>query len=314
MNKSEIMNKASLSIGKASLTLKKHSPEILVVSGIVGAVVSAVLACKATTKVEDILAETKEKLDDVHEVFENEAHSEEYSKEDKAKDLTIIYIQTGVKLLKLYGPAIALAALSITSILAGNNILRKRNVAISAAYAAIDKTFNEYRERVKERFGCDIDQELRYNLQPKEITEIVTDENGEKKEVKKVIKTPGEGEKLYARCFDESNPNWQKDADFNLTFLKGVEQWATNKLRAKGFLSLNEVYEALGFNETPFGQVIGWYYDPKDDKKSGVGYVDFNMFDHNNDCKRAFIYGDERSVWLDFNVDGNILEAISKRS
>ena len=43
MNKSEIMNKASLVIGKASLTLKKHSPEILVVSGIVGAVVRFVL-------------------------------------------------------------------------------------------------------------------------------------------------------------------------------------------------------------------------------------------------------------------------------
>lgn len=315
MNKGEIMNKVNLAFGKVSLKFKKHSPEILVVSGIVGAVVSAVLACKATTKAEDILAETREKLDDVHAVFENEDYSEEeYSRNDKAKDQVIIYIQTGAKLLKLYGPAISLGILSIISILAGNNILRKRNVAISAAYAAIDKTFNEYRERVRERFGYDIDQELRYNLQSKEITENVTDENGEKKEVKKVIKTPGEGEKLYARCFDESNPNWQKDADFNLTFLKGVESWATNKLRAKGFLSLNEVYEALGFNETPAGQVIGWYYDPKDEKNSGVGYVDFNIFDHSNDCKRAFIYGDERSVWLDFNVDGNILEMIAKRS
>lgn len=321
MNKGEIMNKASLAIGKVSLTLnrkrlslKKRSPDILVVSGIIGVVVSAVLACKATTKAEDILSETKEELDKVHDVFESEDYSEEeYSKKDKAKDLTIIYVQTGVKLFRLYGPAIALATLSITSILAGNNILRKRNVAISAAYAAIDKTFNEYRERVRERFGYDIDQELRYNLQSKEITETVTDENGEKKEVKKVIKTPGDGESLYSRCFDETNVNWQKDADFNMTFLKQIESWATSRLRTRGFLSLNEVYDALGFKETAIGQVIGWYYDPKDNKNSGVGYVDFNIFDHSNDCKRAFLYGDERSVWLDFNVDGNILETISKR-
>ena len=54
-----------------------------------------------------------------------------YSIEDSKKDLSVVYLQTGVKLAKLYAPAVALGALSITGILASNNILRKRNVALN---------------------------------------------------------------------------------------------------------------------------------------------------------------------------------------
>ena len=64
---------------------------------------------------------------------------ESYPLKIQKGDLTLIYVQTGVKFAKLYGPSVVLRALSITSILASNNILRKRNVALGAAYVAIDK-------------------------------------------------------------------------------------------------------------------------------------------------------------------------------
>ena len=101
---------------------------------------------------------------------------EQYSSEDAKKDLAIVYVQTGVKFAKLYGPSVVLGALSITSILASNNILRKRNVALGAAYAAIDKGFKEYRSRVIERFGEEVDRELKYNLKAKKFDETVIDE------------------------------------------------------------------------------------------------------------------------------------------
>lgn len=100
--------------------------------------------------------------------------------------MAIVYVQTGVKFAKLYGPSVVLGVLSITSILASNNILRKRNVALGAAYAAIDKGFKEYRSRVIERFGEEVDRELKYNLKAKKFDETVIDEEtGKEKKIKK---------------------------------------------------------------------------------------------------------------------------------
>ena len=167
-NKTEIMKSVNGVASKAVMKLKKHSPEILVVAGIAGTVVSAVLACKATTKVAEILDETKGTLDTIHEGMETGAiNGQEYTTEDGKKDTVVVYAQTGMKLAKLYAPAIILGTLSITSILASNNILRKRNVALGAAYAAIDKSFKEYRGRVIERFGEQVDTELKYGIKAK---------------------------------------------------------------------------------------------------------------------------------------------------
>lgn len=188
-NKTEIMKSVNGVASKAVMKLKKHSPEILVVAGIAGTVVSAVLACKATTKVAEILDETKGTLDTIHDGMETGAiNGHEYTNEDGKKDTVEVYAQTGMKLAKLYGPAIILGTLSITSILASNNILRKRNVALGAAYAAIDKSFKEYRGRVIERFGEQVDTELKYGIKAKKFEEIEVDpETGKEKKVKKTV-------------------------------------------------------------------------------------------------------------------------------
>ena len=149
-NKTEIVKSVSGAMNKTMMKVRKHSPEILVVAGIAGTVVSAIIACKATTKVNKIVEDTKNDIDKVHTATKTGVTEagESYSAEDSKKDLTIIYVQTGIKFAKLYAPAVILGTLSITSILASNNILRKRNVALGAAYAAIDKSFKEYRSRV----------------------------------------------------------------------------------------------------------------------------------------------------------------------
>ena len=65
--KSDIMANMSRSIHKVGFKLKKYSPEILVVTGVVGIVASTVMACKATSKVQDIIDETKETVDTIHD-------------------------------------------------------------------------------------------------------------------------------------------------------------------------------------------------------------------------------------------------------
>ncbi len=59
MTLNQLTTTATRVFHKAGLQLKKHSPEILVVTGVVGTVVSAVMACKATTKLHAVLDDTK---------------------------------------------------------------------------------------------------------------------------------------------------------------------------------------------------------------------------------------------------------------
>lgn len=309
MNKTEVMNKMSRNLHKFGFKFKKHSPEILAIAGVVGIVASGVMACKASTKLSGVIEETKEQLDQVHDYVEKNGFSDKYTEEDSKKDTAIIYTQTAVKLVKLYGPAVILGTLSITAMLTSNKILRKRNIALAAAYTTVDKAFKDYRGRVIERFGEELDRELKYNLETKEIEEVVTDENGEETTVKKTVMAMDPNDiSEYARFFDESCPNWSKSPFYNATFLKHQQNYANDLLKSQGYLFLNEVYKMLGIPATPAGQVVGWIYDEKN--PVGDNFVDFGLYDSKDEDKRLFINGHERTILLDFNVDGNILDMI----
>lgn len=313
MKKLAIVNTMTTGFHKTGLKLKKHSPEILVAAGVIGTVASAVMACKATLKLNDILEDTKEQVNCIHDGMNDGAvNGHEYSVEDGKKDLTIVYTQTAVKVAKLYAPSVALGVLSITSILASNNILRKRNVALAAAYTTIDKSFKEYRNRVIERFGKEVDHELKYNIKKQKVEETVTDpETGKEKKVKKTIDVAGpELASPYARFYDDGCTSWEKDPEANLFFLRAEQNLANDRLRARGYLFLNEVYERLGIPTTKAGQVVGWIYDPENPDHQGDNYVDFGIYDINREKSRDFVNGYERVILLDFNVDGDILDQI----
>ena len=280
-------------------------------AGVAGAVTSAVMACKATTKLSGILEESKKEINQIHEYVDEHGFSEEYTEDDSKKDLTIVYAHTGLNLVKLYAPSVILGALSIASILASNNIIRKRNMALAAAYAAVDSNFKDYRKRVIERFGKELDKELKYNIKAKEIEETVVDENGEETVVKKTVNTATiEGHSEFAKFFDEQSSCWSKDADYNLMFLNRVQDQANDKLKARGHLFLNEVYDMLDIPRTRAGAIVGWIYDKN--REDSDGFVDFGLYDNalNDEAKRLFINGNERSVLLDFNVDGVIYDLI----
>lgn len=311
MNTTAIMTKVTGTASKIGFKCKKYSPEVLVVAGVVGAVASAVMACRATLKVDQIMDETKEKIDKIHDATEKgvtEAGAS-YSAEDSKKDLTIVYIQTGLKFAKLYGPAVALGALSIGSILTSNHILRKRNIALGAAYAAIDRSFKDYRSRVIERFGEEVDRQLKYNIKSQKIEEKVVDpETGKEKKVKQTVETT-DGTAFgspYARFYDDGCKGWEKDAEMNLLFLRAEQNFANDRLRTRGYLFLNEVYERLGIPTTRMGQCVGWVYDPKNPDHNGDNFVDFGIYDIYREKARDFVNGRERVILLDFNVDGDI--------
>lgn len=301
-NKTEIMKSVNGVTSKAVMKLKKHSPEILIVAGIAGTVVSTVLACKATTKVAEILDETKNTLDTIHEGMKTGTiNGKEYTTEDGKKDTVIVYAQTGMKFAKLYGPAIVLGTLSISSILASNNILRKRNVALGAAYAAIDKSFKEYRGRVIDRFGEQVDTELKYGIKAKKFEETEVDpETGKEKKVKKTVMVVDPNlQSDYAVYFDNKSRNYETNPDYNRMFLKAQQAFANDKLQTRGHLFLNEVLDDLDLPRTPAGQIVGWTKDGPD------GYVNFRIVEVERETKDG---RHEPALLLDFNVEGNIWE------
>lgn len=312
MAKTEFMNKMSRTVNRLGMNVRKHSPEILLVTGIVGVAATTVLACKATTKLDKVIEKNKSSVDQIKTYVSENGYSEEYTEQDYKKDLTIVYTKSAVDLVKLYGPAVLLGAASIGCILASHNIVHKRNVALAAAYASVDNSFKDYRKNVIDRFGKELDRELKFNIKSEERENVVTNEDGTEAIAKETVTTAKVNtDSDYARFFAEGQMGWEKDPEHNLYFLKCQERIANEKLQERGHLFLNEVYDLLDIPRTQAGQIMGWVYDP--DNADLDNYVDFGIYDLHNERKRAFVNGHECNILLDPNVEGNVWDLMRIR-
>jgi hypothetical protein len=294
--------------GRKMLVLQKHAPEIMLVAGVVGVVGSAVLACRATLKVDVVIDDTKGKLDRIKKGKETMDEAT-YPQKSYLQDLTTTYVQAGMEFAKLYGPAVVLGTISIGCIVGSHGIMRKRNFAMIAAYKAVEKSFMDYRNRIINKFGTETDRLAKNGITQSELTTIEMDEKGKNKKTVKVVENIDPNNiSEYAKLFDESNKNWSKDPFYNQTFLKTIQNYANDILTLRGHITLNEVYEMLGMEHSDAGLVVGWVKDCG----VGDGYIDFGVFDNDGNPKaRDFVAGFERSVLLDFNVDGVVYGLIS---
>ena len=303
----QIIKSAGNFVLKHTVKIRKYAPEILTGVAAVGTIAGTVMACKATTKLEPIIDDAKEQIEDIHKVaLDTKDDDEPY---DPKKDLAHAYISTGIAVVKLYAPAAGVIALSLTSMFASTGISRKRNISLAAAYAAVSQGFADYRQRVIEKYGQDTDQELKYGIENKEISEqVIDEETGKKRKVKKGIKViNGKQYSDYARIFDEYNPEWKDNAERNLYFLNCQQRYANDLLKARGYLTLNEVYSSLGFEPTTAGVHVGWVYKPNGND-NGDNYIDFGIFDVSKPAVKDFLDGYEPAIVLDFNVDGYIYD------
>ena len=279
------------------LFLQAKSPEIMLAAGVIGFGVTVVTACRATLKLEDILEKGKEDLEKV-----NEFEHEEYSEKDREKDKVIIYIRTTVDVVKQYTVPILFGTASIVLLVKSHNIQSQRIAGLSAAYAAVDRAFTTYRARVVEKYGEDIDREMRYGV---EKVDVVNPETGKTKVTKRV--SP-EDPSMYAVFFDPKSRNWGKDVESNYVFIRATQRYANDLLVARGHLFLNEVYDMLDIPRTTAGQVVGWLHVKGN---TGDNFVDFGLF-RDNDQVRDFMNGREGSILLDFNVDGVVHDLIDQ--
>ena len=292
--------------GRGGLLLKRYAPEILTGVGLIGMTLGAVVAVKQTLKLESTVQSAEVRVNNVKETRSLAVGNDDvevYSDEQYRKDLYRAYLTNVLEFTKLYGPAVSLFIAGAGSVLAGHGIMRKRNVALVAAYNAVEKSFALYRARVIEDLGEDKDRDYRLG-----ITE--TFEKGEDGIKTSIIDVDPTRMSKYARVFDETNPQWQDEPGYNQFFLTSEQNYINDKLLAMGHVFLNEVYDRLGFDRTQEGSVVGWFVEP-----NGVGdtFIDFGIYDASSQAKRHFVNGYERSIWLDFNVDGVIFDKIGKR-
>ena len=296
-----IPNAASLRVGRQLLLTQKHSPTILFAGGVVGVLATTVMASRATLKLEDTLADHASKLQIAKDLRASD--NPDYSEADYRQDMTILYSRAVVDVTKLYAPAVLVGAASIIALTGSHKILTSRNAALTAAYAALDKGFREYRHRVVKEFGPEVDQRLRYDTEERAVTQVTPD--GSKKEVK-VLRAGPDNISIYARFFDDLCSSWSRTPEFNHLFLRCQQNYANDLLRSRGHIFLNEVYDMVGIERSKAGAVVGWVIS----KDGGDNYVDFGIFDGNNPRARDFVNGREGSILLDFNVDGVIYDKI----
>jgi hypothetical protein len=278
--------KATLKTAKVLKPVKtvahRYGPEILTGVGITSGIGTVVLASKATLELESL-------VDIARANIQNAPDSKAAAK---------ARIDGIMSIAKLYSPAATLGAVSVVSILGAHGIMRKRNVALAAAYKALDASFNEYRKRVVAELGEEKDFEFRQGMETKERTR-----NGEKVQVTTV--DPNK-HSVYARYFDELSTEWSKQPEYNLVLLRSKQNYWNDRLQIDGFVFLNDVYEDLGLERTQAGQMVGWSLK----HANSDGYIDFNIYDFSSQKAREFVNGKERSILLDFNVDGVIINDI----
>lgn len=288
-------------VGRQVLVASKHSPKIMFGVGIAGVVSTAVFAAKGTLRLEYVLAEAESKLRTAKEVHENPPEGIEYSDQAYLSDRAIILTRTAGNLVKIYWPALVSGVVTVGALTGSHVVLNRRNTGLMAAYAAIEKGFSEYRTRVADELGEDKEREFRYGTETREVAKDT--KQGTK--IEHITHVGPEGASIYAKFFDEGNSNWSRDPEYSRVFLQAQQAYYNNRLQAKGYVFLNEVYEALGLERTRAGQTVGWIVG-KDGKDN---FIDFGLF-ANRPVARDFINGREGSILLDFNVDGIILDKI----
>lgn len=286
-------------VAKTVLQAEQNSPALLFGAGITLGVATVVTACRATLKIEDVLVDHEKTVADIKTVVHVN-----YSERDRRQDMMHVYIRTAARVTKLYGPSLVLGVASVACLTKSHRILSSRNAALTAAYTAVDRMLKEYRVRVREEVGEEKEREIYYNVE--KCDEDFVDANGDLK-TKKVKRA--KGTHMYQRLFGPGNHNWNPNADYNIAFLRSVQNHLNERLQARGHLMLNEAYDELGLSRTSAGTQVGWLWQ----KGSGDNYVDFGIWDDKQvDGTIAYMRGMEEEILIDFNVDGAIWKRVEE--
>ncbi len=277
-------------LGQTEYFLRKNGPTILTGAGVAGFMGTTYLVGKAVLKAQEPIKELKVKIQEIS----TRELTETYTKTDMTKEVGRVWIMDMLRISKIFAPAIITGGVSIACIISSHGMMKNRQASLVAAYVALDEGFKAYRRRVIAELGEEKEKEVYSGVQLRAIDQI---EGG----TGSVVTDDGMPSQ-YARFFDENNSAyWTRTPEWNLMFVRQQQRYANDRLQTRGFVFLNEIYEALGFDWNQAGQVVGWKLH-----EGGDNYIDFGIYDGTDEMARAFVNGAEAAIFLDFNVDGPI--------
>ena len=277
-------------MGKARYFLKTHKPIILGITGTVGVVGGTIGVGVASTKLEEKVDIRRQQVEEAKAAGDMKAVRK--ARIGMVGDVT-----------RLYGPAVAVEAAGLGCMWLGGAELNKRNMALTAGIAAISASYADYRARVKDEYGAEADEKFYFGR----------DINGNSVEnpaveAQKVQFSPGS----TSRIFDRTNRYWNQQLfEQNILFLKSKQDEMNRRLRMDTFLTLNTVYDQLGFPPTDAGLIYGWSMDNPD----GDQYVSSGIEDILAGAWRDWQYLDwnNGNIPLTFNFDKQPLFGAMKR-
>lgn len=298
-------NAVTSKAGRSLLITKKHSPAILFVAGVSGVVATTVMVGKASYKLKSVVDDKQQRQDLAHDTFElARLGKEQYTEAEYNSEVRDIKIDFVKDVVGLYAPAVVVGAVSLGALTGSHTILTRRNAALTAAYAVLDRGFKEYRARVVDKFGEQTDREMMFGVVEEQ--DAIDTEHGVEVETVRRAK----GQSIYARRFaNETTPSWEPFHESNVNCLQARQNYLNDLLQMRGHVFLNEVYNALGLPHSVEGQIVGWVKD----NPAGEGFISFGPYNASDKAARDFVRDREGGILLDFNVDGNVLDLIGKR-
>lgn len=209
---------------KSYLYLKHNSSTILTCVGAVGVVVTAVTAARASSKVTKLL---------------------EKAREDKGEDLS--KLETAQIAVPAYIPSAVIGASTIACIFGANVLNKRQQAAITSAYALMERTYKEYRGKVKEMFGEETDIQIREAIAK------------EKRDENIIAYVPGYNSFVQTDdkilFYDEYRKGY---FEASMDEVRNAEYHLNRNFAHRGYVALNEFYEFLGLEPIECGDILGW--------------------------------------------------------
>ena len=285
---------------KAYLGLKKISPELAMVGGIVTGIGCVVTACIATRHLDEVTDELHEELDSIQEAIESNDMDAQDIKNAKI-DTVRCYANYIWRLIKLYGPSATLGLLSLYLTNHGFGEMKGRYLDAAAAYKALDTAFKDYRKRVANDLGLGEGEKA-----------FAAAAKSEKQEdgSKGLTIDPKHTKSCYEFDFNRHTAplTWDPDPTRNDMLLRAEQNYFNDLFRVRHHVFLNEVLDRLGLERTAAGQLIGWYWGAGDNFID-FGYLDTFIRDWNTDTDLC-----KKNIHLNFNCDGIIYDLLPDRN
>lgn len=247
MNKTPVIQRA---LYKSGLYLKKYSPVALSCAASVGVIVTVVTAIKATPKaVELVKADSRKNHNgDPYAYTRKEAFMSAW---------------------KCYIPTAAFGLSTIACIMGANALNSRKQAALTSAYALINQSYKEYKDKLKELYGEEAHNAIVDSIVSEKCKDVflyASDWAGYS------CLDFGEDTAAYpeiVRTFYDSFS--QRYFETTISKVIQAEYHLNRNFMFKGVIPLNDFYEFLGLEKTEFGETVGWSSCNGD-----IYWIDFN--------------------------------------